>query len=36
MFLNVVDADAVEGVRVDGIRPKDGEGVDRTINHEVA
>ena len=41
MFLNVVggqgvDADAVEGVGVDGIRPEDGGGVDRTINYEVA
>ena len=31
----VIDADVVEGVGVDGIYPGDGAGVDRTIDQEI-
>ena len=30
-----VDADVVEGVGVDGLRPEDSGGVDGAIDHEV-
>ena len=30
-----VDADVIEGVGIDGVRPEDGGGVDEAIDHEV-